>query len=192
MSEEDLGTEIGKVKSRSKAITKKLDPSDMRSRVKVAMTTSGSMMGSGGNFYSPELSTDFLELPQSQDEQRNYFRFFYRTDPFVGQAVDLHTELPLSKIRLGLPRSRNRDMANEALRFCEKWSRRTGLLHRLIEILHEYNLLGEVFVFCEDSNPDMPKSVTQSFQVEQFKMLNQVFQKLTIQPQRILVKTLMQ
>ena len=65
MSDEDFGTEIGKVKSKSKAITKKLDPSDMRSRVKVAMTTSGSMMGSGGNFYSPELSTDFLELPQS-------------------------------------------------------------------------------------------------------------------------------
>ena len=44
-------------------------------------------------------STDFLELPQSLDEQRNYYRFFYRSDPFVGQAIDLHTELPLSKLR---------------------------------------------------------------------------------------------
>jgi len=63
----------------------------------------GSAIGSGGNFYSPELSTDFLELPQSLDEQRNYFRFFYRADPFVGQAMDIHRELPLSKIRLGRP-----------------------------------------------------------------------------------------
>tara|TARA_B100000927_G_scaffold236171_1_gene196810 strand:+ start:7283 stop:8632 length:1350 start_codon:yes stop_codon:yes gene_type:complete len=51
-------------------------------------------------------------------------------------------------------------MAMASLRFCEKWAKRVGLLHRLIEILHEYNLLGEVFVFCEDNNADMPKDVT--------------------------------
>ena len=151
---------VGTVKTKDGVTTRHLKPFEMRSRVKVAMTTSGTQMGSGGNFYSPELSTDFLELPQSQDEQRNYFRFFYRTDPFVGQAVDLHTELPLSKIRLGMPKAQNREMAMASLRFCEKWGKRVGLLHRLIEILHEYNLLGEVFVFCEDNNPDMPKSVT--------------------------------
>ncbi len=159
MSEEEP-REVGKILPRSRATSRSLTASEMKSRVKVAMTTSGTQMGSGGNFYSPELSTDFLELPQSQDEQRNYFRFFYRTDPFVGQAVDLHTELPLSKIRLGIPRARNRDMAMASLRFCEKWAKRVGLLHRLIEILHEYNLLGEVFVFCEDNNADMPKDVT--------------------------------
>jgi hypothetical protein len=159
MSEEEP-REVGKILPRSKAKSRSLTASEMKSRVKIAMTTSGTQMGSGGNFYSPELSTDFLELPQSQDEQRNYFRFFYRTDPFVGQAVDLHTELPLSKVRLGIPKAKNRDMAMASLRFCEKWSRRTGLLHRLIEILHEYNLLGEVFVFCEDNNPDMPKEIT--------------------------------
>lgn len=156
----DDSKEVGKILPRSQAISRSLTASEMKSRVKIAMTTSGTQMGAGGNFYSPELSTDFLELPQSQDEQRNYFRFFYRTDPFVGQAVDLHTELPLSKIRLGVPKSKNRDMAMASLRFCEKWAKRVGLLHRLIEILHEYNLLGEVFVFCEDNNPDMPKEVT--------------------------------
>lgn len=158
--DEKRGRAVSPIESKSKAKTRKLSASEMRSRVKVAMTTGGTSMGAGGNFYSPELSTDFLELPQSQDEQRNYFRFFYRTDPFVGQAVDLHTELPLSKIRLGMPKARNRDLAYEALRFCEKWAKNVGLLHRLIEILHEYNLLGEVFVFCEDNNPDMPRDIT--------------------------------
>lgn len=161
MTDDDSkGLEVSPIETKSKAKTRKLKASEMRSRVKVAMTTGGTSMGAGGNFYSPELSTDFLELPQSQDEQRNYFRFFYRTDPFVGQAVDLHTELPLSKIRLGMPKARNRDLAYEALRFCEKWAKSVGLLHRMIEILHEYNLLGEVFVFCEDNNPDMPRDIT--------------------------------
>jgi len=122
-------------------------------------TYSGSE-GSGGNFYSPELSTDFLELPQSMHERWNYFRFFYRSEPFVGQAVDLHTELPLSKIRLGFPRyTKNREMAKEALSFCERWARKIGLLHRMIEIVHEYNLIGEAFIFMEDTTPDPPKSL---------------------------------
>ena len=171
MTEEEKPKTVNKVKARSKAQVKpvrKLTASEMKSRVKVAMTTAP-MLGGGGNFYSPELSTDFLELPQSLDEQRNFYRFFYRTDPFVGQAIDLHTELPLSKIRLGMPQAKNKDLARKALAFCEKWAKRVGLLHRLIEIIHEYNLLGEVFVFCEDNNPDMPKEVTHYRVTKQLK-----------------------
>lgn len=122
----------------------------------------GTIQGSGGNFYSPELSSDFLELPQSLDEQRNTYRFFYDTDPFVGQAIDIHSELPLSKIRIGMPRVRTKayqEMAAEAMRFCENWSERMDLMHRLIEITHEYNLIGEVFIYVEDENPEMPKDV---------------------------------
>ena len=138
----------------------KVIASAMRSKVAFP-STGGTMGGTGGNFYSPELSTDFLELPQSLDEKRNYFRFFYQTDPFVGQAVDLHTELPLSKIRLSTPKARDPELAKRSLDFCSKWARDIGLLHRLIEIVHDYNLLGEVFVFAEDNSPDMPDEITQ-------------------------------
>ena len=120
----------------------------------------GSALGTGGNFYSPELSTDFLELPQSLDEQRNYYRFFYENDPFVGQAIDLHTELPLSKLRLRMPEAKDRKMAERALRFCKRWDRKVKLLHRLIEIVHDYALLGEAFIFAEDTSPDMPQEIT--------------------------------
>jgi len=116
-------------------------------------------MGAGGNFYSPELSTDFLELPQSDDEKRNYFRFFYDHDPFVGQAIDLLDELPLSKVRLRKPAAKNEKLAAAALRFCENWAKRVGLLHRLMEISHEWNLLGEAHIFCEDTSDDMPDTV---------------------------------
>jgi len=157
----DDAVEISKVKGRAKVITgkpRKIVSTTMRT--KVAFPATGGMMGgAGGNFYSPELSTDFLELPQSLDEQRNYYRFFYKTDPFVGQAVDLHTELPLSKVRLGMPKAKDRALAEKALRFCEKWATNHKLLHRLIEIVHEYNLLGEVFVFLEDTSPDMPEEI---------------------------------
>ncbi len=119
----------------------------------------GSIEGAGGNFYSPELSTDFLELPQSLHENWNYYRFFYRTEPFVGQAVDLHTELPISKVRIGIPNARNRDIAVASTRFCEKWAKRVNLLGRLLSITHDRNLIGEVFIWCEDANPEMPREI---------------------------------
>ena len=129
-------------------------------RVKTAFPQSGGVTtGSGGNFYSPELSTDFLELPQSVDEQRNYYRFFYDHEPFVGQAIDLHTELPLSKLRLGMPKAKNRDLAEKSLRFCERWAKKVHLLQRLIEIVHEYHLIGEVFIWCENSTGEMPREI---------------------------------
>jgi len=115
--------------------------------------------GAGGNFYSPELSTDFLELPQSLHEQWNYYRFFYKSEPFVGQALDLHRELPLSKIRIGIPKAKNRDLATAAARFCERWAKKVRLLERLLSITHERNLIGEVFIWCEDDNPEMPDEI---------------------------------
>ena len=129
-------------------------------RAKVAFPMGGNTsQGSGGNFYSPELSTDFLELPQSIDEQHNYYRFFYDHEPYVGQAINLHTELPLSKLRVGMPEARNRELAEKSMRFCTKWAKKVGLLRRLMEITHEWNLIGEVYVFVEDNNPDMPREV---------------------------------
>jgi hypothetical protein len=155
--------EVAKVPGRKSVKTgkpKKVVTSSLRTKVAFP-TVGGTASGSGGNFYSPELSTDFLELPQSMDEQRNYYRFFYRADPFVGQAIDLHTELPLSKVRLNIPKAEDRDLAKRALDFCTRWTREVGLLHRLIEIVHDYYLLGECFIFVEDSSPDMPDDVRQ-------------------------------
>jgi len=129
----------------------------MASRVaSLGLGNASAIQGTGGNFYSPELSTDFLELPQSLFEQWNYYRFFYRTEPFVGQAVDIHVELPLSKIRIGIPKGAKREIAMAATRFCDKWSKRIDLLGRLYSIVRDLHLIGEVFVWCEDSNPEMP------------------------------------
>jgi len=167
--DDEVGTPVGKVPS-GNGKEKGAQTSKPRRVVTAAMrakfgsfTTglghAGTMEGVGGNFYSPELSTDFLELPQSLHEQWNYYRFFYRSEPFVGQAIDLHTELPLSKIRIGIPEAQNRDIAEAATRFCTRWADKVGLLQRLIAIVHEYHLIGEVFIWCEDSSAEMPREI---------------------------------
>lgn len=116
--------------------------------------------GTAGNYYSPELSPDFLELPQTKTEQWNYFRWFYEKHPYVGQAIDMHKELPLSQVRIGMPECRNEELGRKALRFCKKWAQKVNLLDFLKEVVWHYYTLGIAPTFAEDTSPEMPKEVT--------------------------------
>ena len=164
MAQNEDGTPIKKVPNgdgKKKAKTgkpRRVVTSSMRSKT-ATYAGANTTHGVGQNFYSPELSTDFLELPQSLHEQWKFYRFFYKTEPFVGQALDLHTELPLSKIRIGKPKCRNQELGEQATKFCEKWAKDINLLQRLLSIVHDRNLIGEVFIWCEDANPEMPRNI---------------------------------
>lgn len=108
------------------------------------------MLSAQGNFFSPQLSTDFLELPQSLREKREWYRHFYNNDELVGQAIDLHTELPLSKVRLAPPKPRvcpdgfkdPHDYGKYILSRFQKMCDRLKLFQRLITIVHHYWLDG--------------------------------------------------
>lgn len=120
----------------------------------------GSAYGTGGvsesqygNFYSPQLSTDFLEKPQNLRERRAWYRHFYNSNEFVGQAVDLHSTLPLSKIRLEKPNGKNQDQIDYSYNFFVEMCDNIKLFKSLMEISHEFHLLGNAFVFAEDNNP---------------------------------------
>jgi len=118
-------------------------------------------------FFSPQLSTDFLELPQSLREKREIYRHFYHTDPIVAQAIDLHTELPMSKVRLAKPKPtqvpkgfKDADhYANYILSFFKQMCGRLKLFQRLITATRHYWLDGNVFIFAEDSTVNVPDDV---------------------------------
>jgi hypothetical protein len=59
-----------------------------------------------------------------------------------------------------MPEAKSRDLAERAFRFCNRWAKKHRLLQLLGEIAHEYWLLGEVFIYPEDTSPDMPQDVT--------------------------------
>lgn len=125
------------------------------------------MLSQQGNFFSPQLSTDFLELPQSLREKREIFRHFYNTDELVGQAIDIHTELPLSKVRLAPPKPRlapkgfknPEDYGKYILSRFKRMCDRIKLFQRLITMVHHYWLDGTCAVFAEDSNVEVPPDV---------------------------------
>ncbi len=97
---------------------------------------------SEANFYSPQLSTDFLEKPQNLRERRAFYRFFYNTNEIIGQSIDIHSTLPLSKLRLVPPKGRNKHQNNYVFKFFQKMCDEMKLFKTLIEITHEYFLFG--------------------------------------------------
>jgi len=127
----------------------------------------GTIQSSQGNFFSPQLSTDFLELPQSIRERREIYRHFYETDELVGQAIDLHTELPLSKVRLAAPKPRTCPPGFESadsygkyiLSRFERMCKKIKLFQRLITMVHHYWLDGMAVIFAEDGQIDVPEEV---------------------------------
>ena len=112
----------------------------------------GSVLNAESQFYSPQLSTDFLELPQSEREKRELFRFWYTTHPIVGAAIDFHTDVPMSKIRLSLPKAKDKTKAKQILHFYQQMCKRVKLFQVLYDATHEYWLHGNVFLFCEDDD----------------------------------------
>jgi hypothetical protein len=104
--------------------------------------TGGLSESSSGNFYSPQLSTDFLEKPQNLRERRAWYRNFYNANEFVGQAIDLHSTLPLSKIRLEKPHGKNMEQIEYVYDFFLEMCNEIKLFKTLLEISHEYHLLG--------------------------------------------------
>jgi hypothetical protein len=174
----------------AQSYTNQLTYKERLARQQARMTRQGSCFGGSGyggsggigmntimsgtdNFFSPQLSTDFLELPQSLREWREVYRHFYNHDELVGQAIDLHTELPLSKVRLAPPKPRLapkgfKDAHNYGkyiLSRFERMCKSTRLFQRLITIVHHYWLDGTCAVFAEDSTVDLPQDIGYDRQV---------------------------
>jgi hypothetical protein len=131
------------------------------------VSASDTVMSGTSSFFSPQLSTDFLELPQSIREKREIYRHFYNTDEIVAQSIDLHTELPLSKVRLATPKPSTcpkgfdspEDYGKYILSFFQKMEKRVKLFQKLIMAVHHLWLDGTCAIFAEDSDVQIPSEI---------------------------------
>lgn len=87
--------------------------------------------------------------PVTLKEKYEWYRYFSRTDPFVKQAVELHTDLPMSKLVLRMPKMNNEKLRDKILRKYEDMVKRIKLFERLHSILYEMNVIGNCFIFAE-------------------------------------------
>tara|TARA_B100000745_G_scaffold300398_1_gene254230 strand:+ start:13616 stop:15046 length:1431 start_codon:yes stop_codon:yes gene_type:complete len=107
-------------------------------------------MGNAAGFYSLQLSTDFLELPQTASEKRKAYWHYWKHDPFVGQSIDILTEIPITKMRLSKPKCKDKEKAKRILSYYNHMIEEMELMERIYEITFRYWLEGEVFIFAQD------------------------------------------
>ena len=100
-------------------------------------------------YYSYEFPVDALELPASRAEELRFYRLAYDRDPIVGRAIDLHTELPLSKMELSKPKCSSEEYADFVFDEFHRFVSNTKLFQVLIDLVREFWTVGEAFLFIE-------------------------------------------
>jgi len=98
-----------------------------------------------------EKNGGILYFPVSLREKYEWYRYFARTDAYVGRALELLTDLPMSKITLNMPKmkGKSKKLRREIHEFFEDMCDRLDLFTKLQSILWEYNMIGTVHVFHE-------------------------------------------
>ncbi len=101
-------------------------------------------------YYSYEFPVDALELPSSRPEELRFYRLAYDRDPIVGRAIDMHTELPLSKMVLEKPKCSSDEFADYIYDYFTGIVNSTKMFQVLIDAVREYWTIGEAFLFVEE------------------------------------------
>jgi hypothetical protein len=89
--------------------------------------------------------------PTTLREKYSWYRYFYRTDAYVGRALDLLTDLPMSKLTLNMPKAKGmtKKQKEEINNFYDHMMERLGLFDVLRSSLFEVNCIGNSFLFHE-------------------------------------------
>ncbi|MBP5458822.1 MAG: hypothetical protein J6Y62_01410, partial [Clostridia bacterium] len=101
----------------------------------------------GGKVYNIGVESD------DYDEQsyiaNNVVSHNCRKDPVVKRAVEFHTDLPMSKLILRMPKMDDKDRAEKIKKRYEKMVKDIKLFDRLHSILFEMNVIGNCFLFVD-------------------------------------------
>jgi hypothetical protein len=92
--------------------------------------------------YSPLWLNSNLSLPRDRPTINAWCRSFYALNPFVHNAISLHSTYPISKLNIKCP---NKDIE----KFFNNMIEETDLMNICVQIAQEYWLLGEAFVYAE-------------------------------------------
>jgi len=106
-------------------------------------------------YYSYEFPVDALELPSSRPEELRFYRLAYDRDPIVGRAIDMHTELPLSKMSLEKPKGSSEEFVDYVQDYFQALINDTHFFQVLIQATREYNMIGEAFIFIEEDEEEV-------------------------------------
>ena len=122
---------------------------EMKKRAQSGATSSSVF----NTFFSPFRVRSSIEAPTKRKDLNEWYRFYYKHDPIVGTAIDLHVEFPLSSFSI------THDDP-EIERFFNDVKEETNLEYILFLMGLEYYVVGECFPFGFVDNPADPKTWT--------------------------------
>jgi hypothetical protein len=114
-------------------------------------------------YYSFEFPVDALELPQSRAQELRFYRLAYDRDPIVGRGIDLHTEIPMSKISLDRPKCSSEAFGDYVYDFYQGLITNSRLFETLLHASREYWNIGEAFLFVEDDPNILPSEAAEEY-----------------------------
>ena len=129
---------------------------DLPKNIRTKMKRTANYSGNGGfangvtganikmgnpTFYHPLFQPVNMMLPRDRRERYEWCRHFYRTEPIIATAIDLHTEYPISDF--------NNQCSDESIKkfFDYMVFDKLDIINLLLNIGHEYWKLGDVFPF---------------------------------------------
>ena len=115
-----------------------------------------SFSGSGGGFtggmgdtvkqspeiYSPLWLDSNLNLPRDRATINAWCRSFFALNPFVQNAISLHSTYPISKLNIKCPNKKVESFFSDMIEEID-------LMNICVQIAQEYWLLGEAFIYAE-------------------------------------------
>lgn len=102
----------------------------------------GDTVKQGPEVYSPLWLSSNINLPRDRATINAWCRAFYALNPFVHNAIQLHSTYPISKLSIKCPNK-------EIEKFFNDMIEETDLMNICVQIAQEFWLLGEAFVYAE-------------------------------------------
>jgi len=99
-----------------------------------------------------EQNGGLLYWPVTLREKYSWYRYWARTDAFIGRALELLADLPMSKLTLNMPKAKGdltKKKREEIQRFFTYQCEVLNLFDLCQSILWEWNMIGNVFIFHE-------------------------------------------
>ena len=98
-----------------------------------------------------EMNGGVLYYPTTLKEKYEFYRYYYRSDPYVKAATDMNTDLPLSRLLLRMPKMEDKKRAKKIQMFYENMIDELHLYDKLHSLLFEQNIIGNAYCFVQYS-----------------------------------------
>ena len=96
-----------------------------------------------------EMNGGILYWPVTLQEKYQWYRYWARTDAYVGRALELLSDLPMSKLTLNIPKDVPEELREDILDKFEFQMETLDMFTLCQDILWEWNMIGNVSIFHE-------------------------------------------